>query len=269
MKKLILLILVVCSTLWAAGSFNMLSTRHLDILYDNGLELAAYRLYRVADGIFERFMLEFKSPPRTRPKVYLLKSDFSNGYANIVNNVIVIYVSDMSPYQFTPKYEDWVVFCFVHELAHIFLASQFSPYIGWLRIFGHAVPAAVQSVLTPLYLHEGVAIMHESREGEGRANDVLFELYRKNALASDIGLKFASSINTVRFTPGGASYTLGYTLLKSLENKRQGTVNELIEVFSNDPLATFHRSLRRFASSEEVRSWLTAEVNVRGEMLTG
>jgi len=268
MKKLILLILVSCSSLWAAGTFNAVSTKHLDILYDDGLELAAHRLHRVADEIFERFMLEFKSPPRTRPRVYLLRSDLSNGYANTVNNTIVIYVSDMNPYQFTPKYEDWVVFCFVHELAHIFLANQFSPYIDWLEFFGHAVAAAVQSVLTPLYLHEGVAIMHESKEGEGRANDVLFELYRKNALASDIGLKFASSINTVRFTPGGASYTLGYTLLESLEKKRQGAVNQLIEAFSNDPFATFFRHLRRFASSEEVRSWLTAEADVQGERLT-
>jgi len=132
MKKLILLILVSCSSLWAAGTFNAVSTKHLDILYDDGLELAAHRLHRVADEIFERFMLEFKSPPRTRPRVYLLRSDLSNGYANTVNNTIVIYVSDMNPYQFTPKYEDWVVFCFVHELAHIFLANQFSPTsTGW------------------------------------------------------------------------------------------------------------------------------------------
>jgi hypothetical protein len=268
MRKLVLFFLLLCSMLWAAGSFNMVSTKHLDILYDDGLERVAYRLYRKADEIFVRFTLEFKSAPRTRPKVYLLRSDLSNGYANPLNNVIVIYVSDMDPYQFTARYEDWVVFCFVHELAHIFLANQFSPYIDPLSVFGHAVAAAVQSILTPLYLHEGVAIKYESREGEGRANDALFELYRKNALASDIGLKFASSINTVRFTPGGASYTLGYTLLKSLEEKREGAVNELIESFSHDPLATFYRHLRRLASFDEIHSWLSTEIEIEGERLT-
>ncbi|WP_448523657.1 hypothetical protein [Pseudothermotoga sp.] len=268
MRKPILFFLLVCSMLWAAGSFNMVSTKHLDIMFDDGLERVAYKLHRKADEIFERFMLEFKSAPRTRPKVYLLRSDLSNGYANPLNNVIVIYVSDMDPYQFTARYEDWVIFCFVHELAHIFLANQFSPYIDPLSVFGHAVAAAVQSILTPLYLHEGVAIEYESREGEGRANDALFELYRKNALASEIGLKFASSINTVRFTPGGASYTLGYTLLKSLEEKREGVVNELIQSFSRDPLATFYRHLRRFASFDEIRSWLSAEIEVEGQRLT-
>jgi len=82
MRKLVLFFLLLCSMLWAAGSFNMVSTKHLDILYADGLERVAYRLYRKADEIFVRFTLEFKSAPRTRPKVYLLRSDLSNGYAN-------------------------------------------------------------------------------------------------------------------------------------------------------------------------------------------
>lgn len=268
MRGLSLVFLILCSVLWALGSFNLVSTKHIDIFYDDGLELSAYKLYQEADRIFERLVSEFERPPRTRPRVYLLKSDLSNGYADPLNNVIVIYVSDMDPYQFTPNYEDWAVFCFTHELAHLFLANQFSPHIEWLSVFGHSVAAAIQSVLTPLYLHEGVAILQESREGVGRANDTLFELYRRNALATDIGLRYASSINTTRFTPGGASYTLGYTLLRSLEKKEKGSVSKLIDEFSRNPFLTFGKHLTKFASVEEIRSWLSGKVHVEGKRLS-
>ncbi|KAF2958830.1 hypothetical protein AS159_03925 [Thermotoga sp. Ku-13t] len=270
MKKsmFILVFLLSTSLVWAVGNFNMLTTRYVDVLYEDGLEMAAYRLYQKADEIFERLEKRFESSPKIRPKVYLLRSDVSNGYANPLNNVIVIYVSDMNPYQFTPRYDDWVIFCFRHELAHIFLANRFSPKVEGLSFFGHAVAAAVQNTLTPLYLHEGVAIMEESAENEGRANDVLFDLYRRNALASDIGLKFASSINTTRFTPGGANYTLGYTLLESLEKREEGTVKKLLDSFSNDPLLGFSRHLKKFVPLEEVKGWLNAQVFVEGERLT-
>ncbi len=270
MKKFTFTILFLLSVqlVWASGHFNMLITQHVDVLYEDGLEMAAYRLYQKADEIFESLAKRFESSPKIRPKVYLLKSDISNGYANPLNNVIVIYVSDMNPYQFTPRYDDWVVFCFRHELAHIFLANRFSPKVERLSFFGHAVAAAVQNALTPLYLHEGVAIMEESAEGEGRANDALFDLYRRNALASGIGLKFASSINTTRFTPGGASYTLGYTLLESLEKREEGTVKELLDSFSNDPLLGFSRHVKKFVPLEEVNGWLNAQVFVEGERLT-
>ncbi|MCS7175225.1 TolB-like translocation protein [Pseudothermotoga sp.] len=263
-------LIIVASTLWAAGTFNMLSTKYLDILYDDGLARSAYRLSQKADEVYENFTAEFKSSLRKRPKVYLLKSDLSNGYANPLNNVIVIYVSDMDPYQFTPNYEDWVVFCFRHELAHLFLANKFAPYAEKLSIFGHSVAAAVQSILTPMYLHEGVAIVYESKEqGEGRANDVIFDLYKQNALSTDIGLRYASSINTTRFTPGGASYTFGYALLETIEKKKRGATVHLVEDFSKDPLATFYRHLRKIASPKELEeAWSNVERSFDGEKLT-
>lgn len=270
MKSLCLAFLLVVSAVWAAGIFNILSTKYLDILYDDGLTGAAYRLSQKADEIFENFAAEFKISLRKRPRVYLLKSDLSNGYANPLNNVIVIYVNDMNPYQFTPNYEDWVVFCFRHELAHLFLANKFSPYIEKLSFFGHSVAAAVQSILTPMYLHEGVAIVYESKgRNEGRANDMLFDLYKQNALATDIGLRYASSINTTRFTPGGASYTIGYALLETVERKQKDAITKLVEDFSKDPLATFYRHLRKFISPEELReAWSNVKPCFDGERLT-
>lgn len=270
MKSLCLTFLFVASAVWAAGIFNMLSTKYLDILYDDGLMRAAYRLSQKADEMFENFVAEFKISLRKRPRAYLLKSDLSNGYANPLNNVIVIYMNDMNPYQFTPNYEDWVIFCFRHELAHLFLANKFSPYIEKLSVFGHSIAAAVQSILTPMYLHEGVAIFYESKgHNEGRANDVLFDLYKRNALATDIGLRYASSINTTRFTPGGASYTLGYAMLETVERKQEDTVTKLVDNFSKDPLTTVYRHLKKFISPEELRKeWSNVEPRFDGERLT-
>lgn len=104
MKKFVLTILFLLPVplVWAIGNFNMLITQHVDVLYENGLEMAAYRLYQKADEIFESLEKRFESSPKTRVKVYLLKSDVSNGYANPLNNVIVIYVSDMNPYSSHP-----------------------------------------------------------------------------------------------------------------------------------------------------------------------
>lgn len=259
MKKITLFLLAIPCLILASGKFNLIRTLWVDIAYQDGLERHALTLYQKADDIYQRISKEFGFTLNPRPMVYLIdKTDVANGYANPLNNIIVIYPNEIDPYVFTPNYEEWVTFCFSHELTHLFVANSFSPYVSITSIFGHAVSAAIQSVLTPLYLHEGLAIYYETLiSNSGRGKDRLFQEYIEQAKRSDVGLKYASSLNTHRSLPGGSAYVQGFSFLDSLEKKYgHDKVMELVKKFTQDPLAGFYRTLKKAELQNDLKEWL-------------
>lgn len=260
MRKAISSFLLFLSTLIVARGFNLISTQFVDIAYEDGLDRHALILSVQADGIYQKISDEFGFRLTKKPTVYLLdKTDIANGYANPVNNIIVIYPNEIDPYIFTPNYENWVSFCFAHELTHLFLANAFAPYFSHLSIFGHAVPAAVQSVLTPMYLHEGVAVYYETQiSGAGRGKDRLFEEFLAAAKNSDVGLRYASSLNSRRWLAGGTAYVQGYSLLKYIEQKHDHEkIKELIRYFTQEPLGSFYRALKKTQLTDDLKNWLS------------
>lgn len=259
MKKIAFFLLVIPILVSASGRFNLIRTLWIDIAYQDNLERHAMILYKKADEIYQRISREFGFTLDPRPIVYLIdKTDIANGYANPLNNVIVIYPNEIDPYVFTPNYEEWVTFCFTHELTHLFLANSFSPYISFTSFFGHAVPAAIQSVLTPFYLHEGLAVYYETFISDsGRGKDRLFADYMEEAKKSDLGLRYASSLNTRRWLAGGPSYVQGFSLLNSIERKYgHEKVMELVRKFTQDPLAGFYRALKNANLQNDLEDWL-------------
>lgn len=259
MKKVALFLLAIPCLILASGKFNLIRTLWVDIAYQDGLERHALTLYQKADDIYQKISKEFGFTLNPRPMVYLIdKTDVANGYANPLNNIIVIYPNEIDPYVFTPNYEEWVTFCFSHELTHLFIANSFSPYISFTSIFGHAVPAAIQSVLTPLYLHEGLAIYYETFISDsGRGKDRLFQEYIEQAKRSDVGLKYASSLNTRRSLPGGSAYVQGFSFLDSIEKKYgHDKVMDLVKKFTQDPVAGFYRTLKKAELQNDLKEWL-------------
>lgn len=259
MKKVALFLLAIPCLILASGKFNLIRTLWVDIAYQDGLERHALTLYQKADDIYQKISKEFGFTLNPRPMVYLIdKTDVANGYANPLNNIIVIYPNEIDPYVFTPNYEEWVTFCFSHELTHLFVANSFSSYISFTSIFGHAVPAAIQSVLTPLYLHEGLAIYYETFISDsGRGKDRLFQEYIEQAKKSDVGLKYASSLNTRRSLPGGSAYVQGFSFLDSIEKKYgHDKVMDLVKKFTQDPVAGFYRTLKKAELQNDLKEWL-------------
>ncbi len=270
MKKITLFFLLLSCSILASGKFNLIRTLWIDIAYQNGLERHALTLYQKADDIYQKISKEFGFTLTPRPVVYLInKTDVANGYANPLNNIIVIYPNEINPYVFTPNYEEWVSFCFAHELTHLFLANSFAPYISFASVFGHAVAAAIQSLLTPLYLHEGLAIYYETLlSNSGRGRDKLFREYMEKAKGTDVGLRYASSLNTRRWLPGGSAYVQGFSLLDSVEKSYgHDKVVELVKRFTRDPLAGFYRALKNTSIEDDFKDWLT-RVPSNGEKIS-
>ncbi|ABV33953.1 gluzincin family metallopeptidase [Pseudothermotoga lettingae] len=272
MKKFVFAILMACSLAIGMGKFKMIKTLWVDIAFEEGLERQAFLLAQEADKIYSKLSEEFNLHLAKRPTVYLIdKTDISNGFANPLNNVIVIYPNDIDPYILTPNYKNWVTFCFTHELAHLFISNNFADYFSPLKIFGHAVPASLQSILIPMYLHEGLATYFETYiTGTGRASDTLFENYMDVAKSSDVGVRYASSINSRRWLAGGPSYVQGLSLLKYIETKHgHDAVMKLFEKISQNPLSGFYRSLKTVLSDREIKDWLSIKnYSTKGEKLS-
>lgn len=262
MKRIILCLIVISCTAFASGRFNLIRTLWVDIAYQDGLERHAVILSQKADEIYQRISNEFGFTLNPRPTVYLIdKTDIANGYANPLNNIIVIYPNEIDPYAFIPSYEEWVSFCFTHELIHLFLANSFSPYLSFASVFGHAVPAAIESLFTPLYLHEGLAIYYETLiTNSGRGKDNLFKEYIEQAKQSDVGLRYASSLNTRRWLPGGPAYVQGFSLLSYVGAKySHDRVMELVRKFTQDPLSGFYRAMKNVGLKDDLKEWLNEE----------
>ncbi|AEH51957.1 TolB-like translocation protein [Pseudothermotoga thermarum] len=264
-KPIVVIIFFVLFTCLVFGNYKLVRTKYFDIVFSEGLDSKAFVLSKKADEVYEKLANELNCTLKTRPKVYLVGgNDFANGYANPLTNTIVIYVNDVDPLVITPNYEDWVVFCFVHELTHLFLMNKLSTYIEPLSIFGQTVCVALQSVLTPMYLHEGLATYFETYlTGFGRGNDPLFKTYIEKAKETDVGLRYASSLTTSRWLAGGASYVQGYSLLKKIEEDySHQKVVELVERFSENPLRPFGITLKETVGKEFLGSWLEKDKRV-------
>jgi len=243
-----LLCLGVTSVVLSLGKFSLIKTRYVDIVYEPSQIRHAVILSESADRIYEELVSISGLKAAKRVRVYIVDNvAFANGYANPVNNVIVIYPNDIDPSDFSPNYKDWVTFCFAHELAHIFLSNSFAPYVQPLSIFGHAVAAAVQSSMIPTYLQEGFAIYVETKvTGSGRGIDSRFKSYQEAAKLTPVGLRYAASPVSGYYLPGGASYVQGFSFLDYFEQK-YGTSELMssIEKFLSNPIAGFSRFAAR------------------------
>ena len=248
-----LLCLGVTSVVLSLGKFSLIKTRYVDIVYEPSQIRHAVILSESADRIYEELVSISGLKVAKRVRVYIVDNvAFANGYANPVNNVIVIYPNDIDPSDFSPNYKDWVTFCFAHELAHIFLSNSFAPYVQPLSIFGHAVAAAVQSSMIPTYLQEGFAIYVETKvTGSGRGIDSRFKSYQEAAKLTPVGLRYAASPVSGYYLPGGASYVQGFSFLDYFEQK-YGTSELMssIEKFLSNPIAGFSRVVRG-----EIHEW--------------
>ena len=165
-------------------SFNVIKTKHFDIIFPAQSESSARLLASYADQTYEQMSLLFNIDIQGRiPVTFAPHTDLFNGYYNPVPYPhIVLFDTPMDP--------EWSVFSnslealFIHELAHAISLNTRSPYYRVLRnIFGNwATPAAFTA---PGFMVEGVTIAMESQEGFGRGNDPLIKQKLRQAIHED------------------------------------------------------------------------------------
>ncbi|MDR2516505.1 MAG: hypothetical protein LBC88_03885 [Spirochaetaceae bacterium] len=180
-------------------------TEHFDIIYPEASAETARAVAGFADGLYERISGELGiTVPGRIPVAITPHTDLFNSVEiHLPYPHIIIFD--------TPLHPEWTVFSntlenlFLHELVHaISLSSRNRFFRGLHRLFGGWVyPAAFN---TPRFMSEGIAVMMESRDGTGRANDPLYRQYLFQMALENKFLSPFQASGVWEYPPGGNSY---------------------------------------------------------------
>ena len=138
-----------------AESLQVLKTKYFDIIYSPSSKVSATLLCEYADGYAEEIALRLNKKIPHRYPVYLSnKSEILNGYYTLFPyQRIVIYDATAGDGELGNSY-DSILNVFYHELTHAISLWYYLPILS-------------------LSFDEGVAVLFESREDQGRLNDPL------------------------------------------------------------------------------------------------
>jgi len=138
-----------------AESLQVLKTKYFDIIYSPSSKVSATLLYEYADGYAEEIALRLNKKIPHRYPVYLSsKSEVLNGYYTLFPyQRIVIYDATAGDGELGNSYNS-ILNVFYHELTHAISLWYYLPILS-------------------LSFDEGVAVLFESREDQGRLNDPL------------------------------------------------------------------------------------------------
>src|SRR6056297_2578790 len=222
MKRFALIIFfLLLVILTFSQSYYHFPTEHFDVFYQQTVHDAAVQLLQQGDDIYKTLSDFYDITLKKRLKVYLLDTvDFSNAYADIFSNVIIIYTNRSSSAYYNNNYKWWGPFVFSHELTHILLANKSDWTKELFDLFGHPVSVLFDTAFTPSYLHEGVSIYSESLLfDEGRLNDSRYLSFLKAEIQDNSfrGLTLAGGMISPDFTPTGFNYLYGSFFVKYIE----------------------------------------------------
>ncbi|HRW33537.1 MAG TPA: hypothetical protein P5107_00595 [Thermotogota bacterium] len=245
MKRwLSLLLFLIAVQLTFSQSFSVFPTKYFDVLYQQQYQEVAVQLVQEGNEIYQELSEFYGITLKKRLKVYLLDTvDFSNAYADIFSNVIIIYINRNSSDYYNNTYPWWVPFVFSHELTHILVANKSDWTKDILSLFGHPVSILFDTAFTPSYLHEGVSIFSESLLfPEGRLNDSRYLSYLKAEILDNgfRGLSLAGGMTSYEFSPTGFNYLYGAYLIQYIE-ETYGT--QVLLKFINEYGSTYRFNL--------------------------
>lgn len=151
----LVIVLLYVSLEGFAESLQVLKTRYFDIIYSPSSKVSATLLYEYADSYAEEIATRLgKKIPHRYPVYLSSKSEVLNGYYTLFPyQRIVIYDSTAKDGELGNSY-DSILNVFYHELTHAISLWYYLPILS-------------------LSFDEGVAVLFESREDQGRLNDPL------------------------------------------------------------------------------------------------
>ncbi len=193
MKKIICVILTVLCLCRAfsyegimAGQKNVkvVKTQYFDIIYSEESQKTAAILAENADSIYLELRNRYKLIHDFRMPVTITSAqdEFNASFAAVPYNRIVMF--DTQPESNMEVFSNTVLMTFRHELTHAITMNIKNKF--WLvlsKIFGDAVnPGSLVATSAQL---EGVAVLEESRFGEGRLNSEFASHFAKQAKIED------------------------------------------------------------------------------------
>lgn len=264
MKRFVLIIIVLLPCICSfSQQYYHFPTEHFDVYYQKASRESAIQLIQEGKTIFETLTDFYGIQPKKRLKVYLLDTvDFSNAYADIFSNVIIIYINRSGSDYYNNTYKWWVPFVFSHELTHILVANKSDWTKDLMGIFGHPVSILYDTAFTPSHFHEGVSIYSESLIfEEGRLNDHRYLSYLKAEIQDNgfRGLTLAGGMTSPEFTPTGFNYLYGSYFIQYIEEHYGSqAVSKIVNQYGNEYRFNFIRIVEEFTQKpypELIANW--------------
>lgn len=163
---------------------KVIKTEYLDIIYTPGSEKSAAIIAEHGDDIYRELHATYNLTHEFRLPVTITSSqDLFNAYfTNMSYNHIVLF--DTQPSIDMSVFEEDLLMIFRHELSHAITMSIKTPFWRIVnKIFGDGVNPVIL-VPTSGQL-EGIAVLEESRHGEGRLNSEYARHFVKQAKIED------------------------------------------------------------------------------------
>ena len=203
-----------------------LQSAHFDVHYPDGTEPYARRLLAIAEARHAELADRMQWQPRERTQIIVNDSvDFSNGGATAYPfNQFYVYLNEPDEGELL-SHEDFVTLLFTHEYTHILHQDQVAGVPGLLRrVFGKPPAGLVMllsmpQLLGPHWVAEGVAILNESADGNGRLQGAHYHAVMREELRS--GLRSYTEVSYEGYYssrwPNGLVYVYGGWFFRFLE----------------------------------------------------
>lgn len=222
MKRIgLVLLLLSCfsSALFSKPKYTF-ETEHFSFIFSENTEESTKEIIEKAESYYSLLVSLFSIDPELKLPVYLTDEYKSyNAYSSLYpSNHIVLFVT-ATPTYFLSNSVSPLCLTFFHELTHAFTQSIKSEGVSILsKVFGDSfVPGN-------LYMNksfiEGIAVLMESLNGEGRLNDPYSLSLLNNVALENINLSYKDVAGSRDTTPGGnLSYILGASFLSYLKDR--------------------------------------------------
>jgi hypothetical protein len=203
-------------------TWKSLKTDHFWIHYHQGLAAPARKLARIAEKVHARLSADIGWTPALRTDIILIDStDWANGLATPYPfNKVLIYLSRPEPDSSLHNYDQWLESVFTHEYTHILNIDMAHGIPRWGRSFLGRNPLFYPNLYQPLWIIEGNAVYHESKDAPfGRNNSTYTDMVmRTEALSGSLkGIDRASHFP--RDWPAGkVPYLYGGLFVKYLDD---------------------------------------------------
>lgn len=269
MKKFFIIPFLFITLIPLFSSFYSVETEHFEFIYDEKSRESAVEVIEKSEEYYSALVSFFSFDPHLSIPVYIRddKKQYNAYYSSFPYSHIVLY-DTIPPLSLLSNSKSSLSLTFLHELTHAFTSSIKSKGVSFISsVFGDSfIPGS-------LYMYksftEGIAVLMESRDGEGRLNDSSSLSILNQVVAENIDISYMDIAGGRLTYPGGnLSYILGSSFLLYLsetygEEKTAAFIKECYlfplfsttqSIFKRTYSITLSQAWNDFLKSREKRS---------------
>lgn len=255
MRKILLLILFLCSIFSSVFAYQQIETQHTRIIFEEDDQIYAQEVASFADEVYENLAsyLDYESDGKV-PVVMTGKTAWANGYYAPFPASIYLYITSPDNRFIGSRTSSWLRSLYTHELTHYL---HLNANVGPAKVLGFLGPGvnAFSTVFMPGWWIEGITTHTETAFAEGGRGDSLpFALSYQVPLQEEAMWSLAQGAYNGPFAPSGRIYVTGYLmvdyLIKTYGVEAFNTINEKFAAFPFLGLSPAFRKVTGYSAKE-------------------